>query len=128
MRKLANGLFLPPPLELGLLLALSLLFFPPQAAPRRANPTTSAATLSSHVHRWLRLTRYLPLWTFPPPSRPNRLPGSDVTRHPVFGATTRSFALLGREADECTSFGAQLVRLELLEDAVDPVPLRRVQD
>src|ERR671932_2675899 len=66
MRKLANGLFLPPPLELGLLLALSLLFFPPQAAPRRANPTTSAATLSSHVHRWLRLTRYLPLWTFPP--------------------------------------------------------------
>src|SRR5919202_4569653 len=128
MRKLANGLFLPPPLELGLLLALSLLFFPPQAARRRANPTTSAATLSSHVHRWLRLTRYLPLWTFPPRVEANRLWGADVTRHPVFGATTRSVPLLGREADECTSSGAEVVRLGLLEHAVDAVSLRRVQD
>src|SRR5919197_3109956 len=62
MRKLAKGWFLPPPLELGFWLAL-LLLLPPQAAPRRANPATSAATLSSHVHRWLRLTRYLPIWT-----------------------------------------------------------------
>src|SRR5919202_2987566 len=128
MRKLANGLFLPPPLELGLLLALSLLFFAPQAAPRRANPTTSAATLSSHVHRWLRLTRYLPLWTFPPRVEANRLWGADVTRHPVFGATTKSAPLLGREADECTSSGAEVVRLGLLEHAVDAVSLRRVQD
>src|SRR2546421_10685863 len=61
MRKLANGWFLPPPLELGLLLAL--LLFPPQAAPRRADPAMSAPMLRSHVHRWLRVTRYLPLWT-----------------------------------------------------------------
>src|ERR671936_2819194 len=98
MRKLANGWFLPPPLELGLLLALLLL--PPQAAPRRANPTTSAATLSSHVHRWLRLTRYLPIWTFPPRVEAKRLRGVDVTRHPVFGATTTGGPVLGAEAHE----------------------------
>src|SRR5918912_590930 len=88
MRKLANGWFLPPPLplELGLLLALLLLL--PQAAPRRANPTTSAPTLSSHVHRWLRVTRYLPIWTFPPRSRPTSW-GADVTRHPLPGATMK---------------------------------------
>src|ERR687885_185824 len=127
MRKLANGWFFPPPLELGFSLPL-LLLLPPQAAPRRANPATSAATLSNHVHRWLRLTRYLPIWTFPPRVEAKRLRGVGCYPAPPIRCDDDRWPLLGLEAHECTSFRAQIVRLGLLENTVDSIPLRRVED
>src|SRR2546423_925426 len=126
MRKLANGWFLPPPLELGLLLALLLLL--PQAAPRRANPTTSAPTLSSHVHRWLRVTRYLPIWTFPPRARPKHLLGGRCYPAPLIRCDDEERALLGEKPDAGAALPSQIVRLRLLEDTADPVALRGVQD
>src|SRR2546421_3497799 len=106
MRKLANGWFLPPPLELGLLLALLLLL--PQAAPRKANPTTSAPTLSSHVHRWLRITRYLPIWTFPPRSRPSTSGGSMLPGAPI-RCDDEERALLGGKPDARATLPPQIV-------------------
>src|SRR2546423_8380091 len=126
MRKLANGWFLPPPLELGLLLALLLLL--PQAAPRRANPTTSAPTLSSHVHRWLRVTRYLPIWTFPPRARPKHLLGGRCYPAPLIRCDDEERGLLGEKPDAGAALLSQIVRLRLLEDTADPVALRGVQD
>src|ERR671937_3265654 len=103
MRKLANGWFLPPPLELGLLL-LALLLLPPQAAPRRANPTTSAPTLSSHVHRWLRVTRYLPLWTIPH-ARGEAPLGRRCYATPLIRCDDERRSLLGRESLILTPLG-----------------------
>src|ERR671935_1442233 len=123
MRKLANGWFLPPPLDLGLLLLLALLLLPPQAAPRRANPTTSAPTLSSHVHRWLRVTRYLPLWI--PSTRRGEAPlGRRCYPAPRIRCDDERRGLLGRKAHEQAAFRAELVRLGLLEDPVRAVALR----
>src|SRR5919204_4761539 len=127
MRKLAKGWFLPPPLELGLLLLLALLLLPPQAAPRRANPTTSAPTLSSHVHRWLRVTRYLPLWTIPH-ARGDAPLGRRCYPAPRIRCDDEERALLGEKPDAGATLPPQIVRFRLLEDAVDPVALRRVQD
>src|SRR2546423_5222160 len=125
MRKLANGWFLPPPLELGLLLAL--LLFPPQAAPRRANPAMSAPMLSSHVHRWLRVTRYLPLWTS---SRVRRsASGASMLPGTPYPVRRRGARVVSQEVtDEAAALRAQILRLGLLDDAVHPVALRRVED
>src|SRR5919201_6637736 len=126
MRKLANGWFLPPPLLLVVVLAL-LLLFPPQAATRRANPTTSAPTLSSHVHRWLRVTRYLPLWTIPH-ARGEAPLGRRCYPAPRIRCDDERRGLLGRKAHEQAAFRAELVRLGLLEDPVRAVALRGVED
>src|SRR5919197_3566480 len=103
MRKLANGLFFPPPLVLVLVLAL-LLLLPPQAAARRANPATSATTLSSHVHRWLRITRYLPLWTFPH-ARGEAPLGRRCYVTPLIRCDDERRGLLGRETHISASLG-----------------------
>ena len=102
---------------------------PPQAAARNARATARVAAVTSHFHRILRFKTYLPVWMFlsraraaPPPAR--RVILSEIEPRKL----VRTVMEPRSEPENGMPAKAQLLRLRLVDDAVDAVAPRRVED